>query len=90
MCEQKPRFWFSACSRSGGRMVHVISARSIGRVRAFYGRLFDEYVIEQLKWSDLFRLLGVTPPMVNRGDTFAEGPIVIPWQGKTISIEVAD
>lgn len=90
MCKQEPRFWYSACSTGGGRMVHVISARSIGRVRAYYGRLSEEYVIEQLKWSDLFTLLGVAPPPVDRGDSFAVGPLLIPWQGKAISLEVAD
>ena len=90
MCEKPIRYWFSAKSRGHGRMVHIISARSIGRVRASMGRLSEEYLIEQLMWSDLNRLAGIAPPVVDSATTFAADGLTYEHNGRVISIEVAD
>jgi len=90
MSTESPRYWFSALSRGGGRMVHIVSARSIGRVRAMYGRLSEEYLISQLMWSDLNRLAGIAPPTVEQETTFAEGDLLYEHNGRVVSIEVAD
>jgi len=90
MCKENPRFWFSACGRGSGRMLHIVSARSIERVRAFYGRLSEEYIIEQLTWADLSRLAGIAPPTVYQNTTLAEGHLLFQYNGRIVSIEVAD
>lgn len=90
MCNENNRWWFSACSRGSGRMVHIVSARSIERVRAFYGPLSNEYIIEQLTWADLSRLAGIAPPTVEQDTTLAEGHLLFEYNGGIVSIEVAD
>lgn len=90
MSEIETRFWFAALSRGHGRMVHIISARSIGKARASMGGLSDEYLFSQLTWSDINRLAGVVPPTTDQETTFAEGHLIYEYNGRVVSIEVAD
>lgn len=90
MSNSDRRFWFSAKHKGQGRILHLISARSLERARASLGRLSDEYLFEQLTWSDLTALTGLAPPTVNQETTFADDSLYTEWQGNVISIEVAD
>jgi len=90
MCKDNPRYWFAATSRGHGRMVHIISARSIGRARASMGRLSEEYLFEQMTWGDMVRLIGVAPPTTEQETTFAVGHLFYEYHGTVISLEVAD
>ena len=71
-------------------MVHIISARSIGRARASMGRLSEEYIFSQLTWCGINDVAGIAPPTVEQETTFAEGHLLYQHIGRTISIEVAD
>lgn len=90
MSVQNPRFWFSAKHKGGGRILHIISARTIGRARASFGGLSGEYVFEQLTESDLTKLTGFAPTCVNAETTFAINSLLTEWQGQVVRIEVAD
>lgn len=90
MCEQNIRYWFSATHKTNGRILHIISARSIARARACFGPASDSYRFEQLTWSDVSKRSGFASPTVNQETTFATGGLLTEWRGKVISIEVAD
>ena len=90
MSKENARYWFSVYTEGSGRMFRVISAHSIERVRAFYERHTDEYIIEQLTWADLNHLIGIVPPTVESESTFAEGHLLFEYDGAIVSIEVID
>lgn len=90
MLTGKPRFFFSARHKTGGRILHIISAHSIGRARASLGRLSEEYTFEQLTWADMNRLAGFAPPTTDAATTFASGGLMWEWQRKVVMLEVAD
>lgn len=90
MTQENTRYWFSAKHRGGGRILHIISARSIGKARASFGRLAEEYLFEQLMESDLNRLTGFAPTTVNAQTTFATDGLLTEWRGQVVRIEVAD
>lgn len=90
MSLQNPRFWFSAKHKSGGRILHIISAHTIGKARASFGGLSAEYVFEQLTESDLASMTGFAPSCVNAETTFAVSSLLTEWRGQIIRIEVAD
>jgi len=90
MSEQKRRFWFAALSRAGGKIVHIISARTIGEARASMGPVSGEYQFAPMTWGDINRLAGIVPPITEPVTGLAEGHLLYDFYGRTISIEVAD
>lgn len=89
MSDEERRWWFVARHKNHGRLLHLISARSIGKARAYLGRVSEEYVFEQVTWADLMKLIGCGPPTVEQETTFAQGPILTEWNGKVVSIDIA-
>jgi len=90
VCKREPRFWFKAEHKQGGRMCHVISARSIGRARVSMGLLSESYIFSQLRWCELSELIGCMIPSVDANTVFADGHLLSAWHGRTVSIEIAD
>lgn len=90
MSEGITRYWFVATHKGGGRILHLISAHSIGKARASKGRLSDEYNFEQMTWSEIAKRTGLANISSGSESQFPTGALLYPWQGKTISIEVAD
>lgn len=90
MSEQKKRFWYSAIHKGGGTIVHVISAESIEQARTYFGPVSETYVFSQLTWSDILRLTGFAPPVIEQETTWATGSLYTQWLGKVVTIEIAD
>ncbi len=90
MSDGESRSWYCATSKGHGRMVHIISARTIGRARASMGRLSDDYLFQEMFWGDMIRLLGVASPTIEAETTMAQGHLLFEYCGTVVSLEVAD
>lgn len=90
MCESKARSWFIVRHRGGGRIVHVVSAYTIGRARAHFGSLSEQYAFIPATWADIAKFTGLAPPTVNQETTYAADGLLMEWMGTAYSIEVAD
>ena len=90
MSEEKVRYWYSACHKGHGRILHILSAVSISKARSSMGALSAEYLFEQLTERDLCTLTGFAPTTVDAERTVASGSLLMEWRGKVVSIEVVD
>lgn len=90
VCEGNRRYWFLARHKGHGKILHIISAHSIGKARASMGRISEEYIFAQLTWSDIAKETGFVNISEGSESSFPMGALLYPWMGKTISVEVAD
>lgn len=90
MSNENTRYWFLATHKGHGKMLHLISAHSIGKARVSMERLSEEYIFEQMTWSELATRCGLANISSGSESQFPTGALIYPWHGKTISIEVAD